>query len=246
MSSPAYRLRRADWNGASVECSLVSRAASALFLLRLANAIARPVIVGIRPVSRIVGRGGRAGRLCLLAVVGSSLSSDRSFLTSFLTHLINICSGVGIPLLSRLACFALCVPCITRPAGVVGHPRSSCVGMWGVPLLASPPSGFLLPPPPSRSSCRAAVRFASLRYSPRPATRRAGSCLRRSSSAGSSLVLVACRAWGVASCPHGGVSSWVVLVVVRAVWIMWRWRVLVVPMVYLYHQLIVHIVRLDF
>lgn len=128
--SHAYRLRRADVNGASVEYRFVSRAASALFLLRLAFAIVRPVIGDIRPVSRIAGRGGRTGRLCLLTAIGavcpvSFLSSACSFLTH--RHLL----GLERFRLSRLACFALCVLGITRRADVVGRLSSSCVGMWG-------------------------------------------------------------------------------------------------------------------
>lgn len=120
---------------------------------------------------------------------------------------------MGIPLLSRLACFALCVSGIARPAGVVGHLRSSCVGMWGrFCLLRARRIPYRLRPVP-----RAVQLPVSLRFVIRPVLRHGGRgvALRLSSSAGSSLVLVACRAWGVMACPHGVLSSLVVLAVVR-------------------------------
>lgn len=66
--------------------------------------------------------------------------------------------------------------------------------------------------------------------------------LRRSSSAGSSLVLVACRPWGgqrvrMVRYHHGLFSP-----LGRAVWIMWMERLLAVLVVYLYCQLVVYIV----
>lgn len=138
----------------------------------------------------------------------SFLSSARSFLTH--RHLL----GRGVSRLSRLACFALCVPCITRPAGVVGHLRSSCVGMWGrfylLRLCCVPLSSL------SRSSCRAAVRFASLCHSPRLATRRAGRCLVgcRSRVGSSPVPLLAVRGAGrrvrMACYHHGSFSPWCV------------------------------------
>lgn len=102
--------------------------------------------------------------------------------------------------------------CYGRRCGVVGHPRSSCVGMWRVFLLRRRGSYCL----PFRFSCRPAARFASLRHSPRPATRLAGEpVLRLSSSAGSSPVpLLAVRGAGrrvrMACYHHGSFSPWCV------------------------------------
>lgn len=164
----------------------------------------------------LVSPGGAVGRAvfaCLLRLARSVPSRSCRLLVLFL--LIGICSDGGVSRLSRLACFALCVPCITRPAGVVGHLRSSCVGMWGrfcllrrrrVPLSS-----------PFRSSCRAAARFASLRYSSRPATRRAGSCFAAvvlGWLVARSCCLPCVGRGGSFSCPHGVVSFRVVLAVV--------------------------------
>lgn len=117
--SHAYRLRRADGNGASVECSLVSRAAaSALFLLRLAFAIVRSVIGDIRPAPRIAGRGGRADRFCLLAAVGSSglvsfLSSACSFLARYRrpAHLVPVPVADTVSVPYPVACLVCPVAC---------------------------------------------------------------------------------------------------------------------------------------
>lgn len=125
---------------------------------------------------------------CLRRFVWSVPSRPCRWLVPFL--LIGICSGGGVSRLSRLACFALCVPYIVRRCGVVGH---------------------------LRSSCRAAARFASLRYSPRPATRRAGSCFAAvvlGWLVARSCCLPCVGRGGSFSCPHGVVSFRVVLAVV--------------------------------
>lgn len=180
--SHAYRLRRADGNGASVEYRLVSRAASALFLLRLANAIARPVIVGIRPVSsyRRAGRSGGSsllacGDLCglsrLVPVVGLFLSYSSAF--------------------ARAVAFPGCLVLLASP---YAFRISLGVAAWSV---ISVPRAVPLP--------------VSLRFVIRPVFRHGGrgDVLRRLSSAGSSLVLVACRPWGV-------VSAWRVIIMGRS------------------------------
>lgn len=244
--SHAYRLRRADGNGAPVEYRFVSRAASALFLLRLAFAIVRPVIGDIRPVPRIAGRGGRAGRLCLLAAVG--LFGPVSFLSSacsFLAHR-HLLGRERFPAVS--SCLLCLVHAVYRSALRRGRsPRSSCVGMWG----ASSCFVSVVSPYRLRLVPRAVWLLVSLLFVIRPVLRHDGRgvALRLSSSAGSSLVLVACRAWGGAArfrvrmvCYHfGSFLPWW-----RAVWIMWLGGLLAVPMVYWYCQLIVYIVRLDF
>lgn len=101
------------------------------------------VIGDIRPASRIAGRGGLAGRLCLLTAVGSF--SSASFLSSACSFL--VCRRPSSSIHRHVGCL-----CLLRRYRV---------------LLSSP----------SRSSCRPSACFASLRYSPRPATRRAGRCL---------------------------------------------------------------------
>ena len=206
MSSPAYRLRRADGNGASVECSLVSpcRLRLVLFLSRFAFAIARSVIGDIRPVSRIVGRGGRAGRLCLLAVglvpvVGSffSYSSHQHLLGRGHSPVVSSC-------LLRLVRFGYCSAC--------GRGRSSPFLVRrhvGTLLLASCPSYSLSPP--SRSSCRPAARFTSLCHSPRFATRRAGSCF-----AAVVLGWLVARSRCLSCVGRDGVSAWRVIIIGRS------------------------------
>ena len=163
VSSHAYRLRRADRNGASVECSLVSpcRLRLVLFLSRLAFAIARSVIGDIRPVSRIAGRCGRAGRLYLLAVVCSfdpvsSLSSACSFLTHrhLLGHERSPVVSFYLLRLVRAGHHSAC--------GVVGHPRSSCVGMWGRFCLLASPSCPLIVSVLFLVPCCCPFRFSSL------------------------------------------------------------------------------------
>ena len=62
------------------------------------------------------------------------------------------------------------------------------------------------------------------------------------SLAGSSPVLLLAVRGAGASCPRGVLSSRVVLAVGRAVWIMWRGRLLAVLVVYLYRELVVYIV----
>lgn len=98
------------------------------------------------------------------------------------------------------------------PHGVLSSRLVLAVGM--VAALFASPSGSLSSP--SRSSCRPAARFASLRYSPRPATRRAGRCLVwcRSRVGSSPVPLLAVRGAGrrvrMACYHHGSFSPWCV------------------------------------
>lgn len=211
--SHAYRLRRADGNGASVEYRLVSRAASALFLLRLANAIARPVIMDIRPVSRIVGRGGRAGRLCLLAAVGavcpvSSPSSARSFLT--LTH----------RRFARVGAFLCCLALLALPRacrvslGVAAWSASPIVNpsACGASSFLASPSCPLIDSVSFLMPCCCLFHFSS---SFAPSCDTAGgemSCGGRPWAGPSLVPLLAVRG-AVVSCPHGVLLFRVVLVV---------------------------------
>ena len=241
--SHAYRLRRTDWNGASVEYRLVSRAASALFLLRLAFAIARPVICDIRPVPRIVGRDGRAaGRLCLLTAGGAVCPvSSPSSARSFLTHHIGICSG---PVAS--SCLLRLVRSVYHSA--CGRGRSSPFLVRrhvGTLLLASSLSCALIAPVPFLVSCCGSFRFSSLfapscdttggellcGCRPRLARRlcRCLPCVGRGCR-----VRMACYYFGSFS------SCWCFL------WVVCMGRLLAVLVVYLYCELVVYIVRLDF
>lgn len=97
------------------------------------------------------------------------------------------------------------------PHGMLSSRLVLAVGMVAA-LFASPSDSLSSP---SRSSCRPSACFASLRYSPRPATRRAGRSLAAVVLDWLVACAVACRAWGGAACPHGVLSSWVVLAVVR-------------------------------
>lgn len=89
------------------------------------------------------------------------------------------------------------------PHGVLSSRLVLAVGM--VAALFASSSGSLSSP--SRSSCRPAARFASLRYSPRPATRRAGRCLAAFVLGWVVACAVACRAWG-----GGVVFAWRVII----------------------------------
>lgn len=218
--SPAYRLRRADWNGASVECSLVSpcRLRLVLFLSRLAFAIARSVIGDIRPVPRIAGRGGRAGRLCLLAAVGSFDSvSSLSSVCSFLTHR-HLLGRERFPVVS--SCLLCLVRAVYRSALRRGRsPRSSCVGMWG----ASSCFVSVVSPYRLRLVSRVVLLPVLLLFVIRPVLRHGGRgvgqlpCVVRSRLARRSFLLLAVRgAWRrvrMAWYHHGLFSSWCVLYV---------------------------------
>lgn len=229
--SHAYRLRRADGNGASVEYRFVSRAASALFLLRLAFAIAHPVIGDIRPAPRIAGRGGRAGRFCLPATVGSFgpvsfLSSACSFLAH--RHLLGR---------ERFPAASSCLLCLVRAVyrSALRRGRSST-------FLVRRHVGCLFLLRRRRASYRprlvprAVPLPALLLFVIRPVLRHGGrgDVLKCSSSAGSSPVpLLAVRGAGrrarMACYHHGSFSPWG-----RAVWIMWLERLLAVLVVYWY------------
>lgn len=240
--SHAYRLRRADVNGASVEYRFVSRAVSALFLLRLAFAIVRPVIGDIRPAPRIAGRGGRAGRFCLLAAVGSF--GPVSFLSSacsFLAHR-HLLGREHSPAVSS------CLLCLVRAVyrSALRRGRSS-------PFLVRRHVGCLFLLRRRRVSYRprpvprAVPLPALLLFVIRPVLRHGGrGDVLRGFSDVFVACAVACRAWGGAACPHGVLSSWVVLAVVRVMCVVCMRRLLAVLVVYWYCQLVVYIVRLDF
>lgn len=164
-----------------------------VFVFRVASVPSRsvPVLVSVRyrpvpsslvfaPLFVLPGGGGRA------AVFACLLRSVRSVSVSSLSS----------------ACFVCHVAC-----GCSRCPTSSIHRHVGTPLLASSPScPYRLRPVP-----RAVPLPVSLRFVIRPVFRHGGrgDVLRRLSSAGSSLVLVACRPWGV-------VSAWRVIIMGRS------------------------------
>ena len=140
-------------------CVLVSRAASAPCRFYLGWRTPSSVSLS-RPVPRIAGRGGWAGRLCLLAAVGSF--DPVSFLSSacsFLTHR-HLLGRERFPAVS--SCLLCLVRAVYRSALRRGRsPRSSCVGMWGASSCFVA-VGFLIVPVPFLVPCCCPFCFSPL------------------------------------------------------------------------------------
>ena len=188
-------------------CVLVSRAAaSALFLFRLAFAIALSRHRWYSPRSSY-RRAGRASGSSLLACCGwFGLSRLVSVVCSFFSYVSHrhLLGHERFPVVSSYL-LRLVRAGHHSACGVVGHPRSSCVGMWDASacFVAIVPSYRPRPVP------RAAMLLVSLLFVIRPVLRHGGrgrsSCGVRPRLARRSfsllVVLVA-----------GGVSAWRVII----------------------------------
>lgn len=224
-------------------CSrLPCRLRSVPLLTRLADAVIC-LIISPRLSYRRAGRSGgssllacygRFVRSCLVFVVGLFLSYSLAFARALRGRFPVVSSC-----LLRLVRFGYCSAC-----GVVGHPRSSCVGMRGASSYFVA-VGFLIVPVPFLVPSICLLCFSSL-FAPSCDTAGGellcGCCSRL---ARRSFLLLAVRGAGrrvrMACYHHGSFSPWG-----RAVWIMWLERLLAVLVVYWYCQLVVYIVRLDF
>lgn len=117
----------------------------------------------------LVSLGGAVGRVVFAACCGRLVPVVGSFF-SYSSHQHLLGRGHS-PVVS--SCLLRLVRSVYHSACGRGRSSPFLVRRHVGALLASSPSGFLSSP--SCSSCRPSVCFASLRYSPRPATRLAGS-----------------------------------------------------------------------